>query len=147
MEEKAVYKVSVYNTFTKSFEIVEVKENIFNTYRRSEWNINKSDKKYFRHETVMSSLKGGENNAFENFKEFTDTNPEHIPETVTENNEVLGELKKALNFLSEEEQELIKAVFYDCKSLRKYAEEKGISHTAVSKRKRAILRKLRTLLS
>lgn len=54
------YKLNVYNTITKKYEEVEVSAELYNTYRRTGWNIENNDKRYFDHEIQMSSLIGGE---------------------------------------------------------------------------------------
>ena len=51
-----------------------------------------------------------------------------------------------LSLLSEDEQELIRKLFYEGLTEREYAAEKGIYHNAVHKKKLRILEKLRKLL-
>lgn len=48
-------------------------------------------------------------------------------------------LQKAISILSEEKQELIKALFYENKSEREYAKEIGVARTTINyKRKKAL---------
>ena len=51
-----------------------------------------------------------------------------------------------LSLLSEDEQELIRKLFYEGLTEREYAAEKGIYHNAVHKKKLRILEKLKKLL-
>ena len=51
-----------------------------------------------------------------------------------------------LSLLSEDEQELIRKLFYERLTEREYAAEKGIYHNAVHKKKVRILEKLKKLL-
>ena len=51
-----------------------------------------------------------------------------------------------LSLLSEDEQELIRKLFYEGFTEREYAAEKGIYHNAVHKKKLRILEKLKKLL-
>lgn len=51
-----------------------------------------------------------------------------------------------LSLLSEDEQELIRKLFYEGLTEREYAAEKGIYHNAVHKKKVRILEKLKKLL-
>ena len=51
-----------------------------------------------------------------------------------------------LSLLSEDEQELIRKLFYEGLTKREYAAEKGIYHNAVHKKKMRILEKLKKLL-
>lgn len=51
-----------------------------------------------------------------------------------------------LSLLSEDEQELIRRLFYEGLTEREYAAEKGIYHNAVHKKKMRILEKLKKLI-
>jgi len=55
-------------------------------------------------------------------------------------------LHEAIKLLSDEEAELIQVLFFDNMSEREYSREKGISHTAVQKRRQKVLKKLRNAL-
>ena len=56
------------------------------------------------------------------------------------------QVKQALLELKEDEYKLIKALFYEEKSLREYAQILGIPFATVQTRKRAILKKLKKFL-
>ena len=71
MSEK-VYVLNVYNTMTGQYELIQVTKEVFQTYRRTKWNIEDSTERFFKHETQMSSLIGGENDGYERFHEFID---------------------------------------------------------------------------
>ena len=58
----------------------------------------------------------------------------------------IEQLKQALLELSENEYKLIKALFYEEKSLLEYAKTLGIPFATVQTRKRAILKKLKKYL-
>ncbi len=66
-------KISVYNTTNHTYEQIEVTDDIATVYKRTKWNIEDNDKSFYDHEIQMSGLIGGENNAFENFREFVTT--------------------------------------------------------------------------
>ena len=76
---KKIYTLSVYNTLTARYESVRVSEEVYHVYMRTNWNIEDSNKRFYKHEIQFSSLTGGEDGAFENFDEFIDT--EHTPES------------------------------------------------------------------
>ena len=59
---------------------------------------------------------------------------------------MVDRLKAALLLLSESEQELIKALFFDGLSEREAAEQRGVSQSALNRRKGKILAKLRKLI-
>lgn len=100
------YKLNVYNTITKKYDEVEISEELYNVYRRTGWNIENNDKRYFDHGIQMSSLIGGDDGAYENFKEFINT--ENTPENVVLEAMQNEALTTALSCL--DECELIRAV-------------------------------------
>lgn len=59
---------------------------------------------------------------------------------------MLDKLIECLSLLSEDEQELVRKLFYENLTEREYAAEKGIYHNAVHKKKMRILEKLKKLL-
>lgn len=56
-------------------------------------------------------------------------------------------IHKALSFLSDEEEKLIRLLFFEERTEREVAELMGIYHNAVHKRKKRILRKLKNILT
>ena len=59
-----VYTLSVYNTLTARYESVCVSEEVYHVYMRTNWNIEDSNKRFYKHEIQFSSLTGGEDGAF-----------------------------------------------------------------------------------
>ena len=74
------YTLTVFNTCTSQYEKVEATKEVYNEFRRGEWRIEKNDDKHRANETLFSELIGGNDGAFENFREFIDNslNPESI---------------------------------------------------------------------
>lgn len=72
------YFIAVYNTLTSKYEDVTVSEEVYHAYMRTNWNIKDNTKSFYAHEIQLSSLIGGDDGAYENFREFIDT--EHTPE-------------------------------------------------------------------
>lgn len=72
----------------------------------------------------------------------------HSPDVseVVEQRIMVDKLYEAIQLLSDEEAELIKALFFNNVSEREYSREKGISHTAVQKRRQKALEKLRNMI-
>ena len=134
------YYLTVFDTITQKEVETEVSEEIYNEYRRMGWRMDKRESTYKKQVTVFSALKGGENNAFENFHEFLDTqnNPEHI-NMMSEEKRIL---KNAFHLLSQSEKELITALIINGKSEREYSAETGIPQKTTNNRKKAILLKL-----
>ena len=74
------------------------------------------------------------------------SNPIDNIEATFERKIEIEKLRIALLQLTEEEYKLIKALFFENKTLREYAEKIGISHVAIHLRKQQILKKLKKLL-
>ena len=139
--EKEIYTLKVYNTLTKQYEDVVVTKKVYDTYRRTEWNIKDNDESFYNHEIQISGLIGGENDNYENFHEFVDE------ETTPENIIIDAELKKALREsvadLENEEQRLIEALYAQGLTEREYSRRTGIPQRTINHRKERILEKLR----
>ena len=73
---------------------------------------------------------------------------DHNPDVseIVETRMMVDRLREVMKELSEEETELIQALYVDNVSEREYSREKGISHTAVQKRRQRIIDKLRDLM-
>lgn len=62
--------VRVYDTISKEYVDIKVSEEICTYYNRTQWNIDDNNKSFYDHEIQFSTLIGGRNDAFENFREF-----------------------------------------------------------------------------
>ena len=89
----------------------------------------------------MSGLIGGEEGAYENFKEFIDT--ENIPDNTVLKIMEIDALLKALSVLSDADNELVQALFYDGLTEQEYAVQVGISQQMISRKKQRILKSLK----
>lgn len=89
----------------------------------------------------LDGFVGGEGNALD----FIADESADVAETVI-HAVMVDRLKAALPLLSDSEQELIKALFFDGLSEREIAERNGVSQSAINYRKRKILAKLRKLI-
>ena len=135
------YTVKVYNTISNQFEDVAVTKEVYDTYRRTEWNIKDNNESFYEHEIQMSGLIGGEDDGYENFREFVDE------ENTPERNIVYAEIKKALlesvAELAEEERALVHALYWQGLSEREYSRRSGIPQRTINHRKMYILEKIR----
>jgi len=135
------YTVKVYNTISNQFEDVAVTKEVYDTYRRTEWNIKDNNESFYEHEIQMSGLIGGEDDGYENFREFVDE------ENTPERNIVYAEIKKALlesvAELAEEERALVHALYWQGLSEREYSRRSGIPQRTINHRKMYILEKMR----
>ena len=102
MSEKA-YILNVYNTMTGEFELVQVTKEVFQTYRRTKWHIEDSTERFYKHETQMSSLIGGENDGYERFHEFIDY--DNTPENQAIEEMVRQSLRNILDLLPPKDYE------------------------------------------
>ena len=145
IHENKKYTLTVYNTVTHRNEEVEVTHEVYHAYRRTGWGIENNDTSFFAHEIQMSGLIGGEEGAYENFKEFIDT--ENIPDNTVLKIMEIDALLKALSVLSDADNELVQALFYDGLTEQEYAVQVGISQQMISRKKQRILKSLKKLLS
>lgn len=92
----------------------------------------------------MSSLIGGEDENYENFREFIgDVN---IPENIFMTGEGLLEVRNAIGALHERERELIEALYYERFTEREYADRIGVTQQYINKSKKKILKKMKMFL-
>ena len=142
--EKEIYILKVYNTLTKQYEDVVVTKKVYDTYRRTEWNIKDNDESFYEHEIQISGLIGGEDDAYENFREFIDD--VNIPENIFMTREGMVEVRNAVRVLPVQERNLIVALYYERLTENEYADKIGVSQQYVSKSKKKILKKLKLFL-
>lgn len=145
IHENKKYTLMVYNTVTRRNEEVEVTREVYHAYRRTEWGIENNDASFFAHEIQMSGLIGGEDGAYENFKEFIDI--ENIPDNTVLKIMEIEALQKALSVLSDADNKLVQALFYDGLTEQEYAAQVGISQQMINRKKQRILNFLKKLLS
>ena len=143
--ENKKYTLTVYNTVTHRNEEIEVTREVYHAYRRTEWGIENNDASFFDHEIQMSGLIGGEEGAYENFKEFIDT--ENIPDNTVLKKLEIEALRKALSALSDTDKALVQALFYEGLTEQEYASQVGISQQMINRKKQRILKLLKKLLS
>ena len=143
MSEK-VYVLNVYNTMTGQYELIQVTKEVFQTYRRTKWNIEDSTERFFKHETQMSSLIGGENNGYERFHEFIDY--DNTPENQAIEEMVFQSLHNVLELLPPKDYELIYELYFKNRTERECAQRLGMSQQAVHERKKRILKKIKNNL-
>ena len=142
--EKDIYILKVYNTLTKQYEDVVVTKNVYDTYRRTEWNIKDNNESFYDHEIQLSGLIGGAEDAYENFREFfEDVN---VPENIFMTRVGIHEVQRAFAELSDQERELINALYYEQLTQSEYAARIGVTQQYVSKTKKKILKKLKLFL-
>lgn len=128
-------KYYVYNTITGKYEFTELPESVYRMLKRWDWRQEKREDVIENHEIVISELYGD----YETFHELTDT------VDVAEDAIKLILIKKLYIYieqLTEDERELIKALFFCGMTEREYAAICGISQKNINKKKSRILCKL-----
>lgn len=138
------YYLSIFNTCTGMYEEVEVTEAVYHSYRRMNWCAEKKEQEYRKWCIPFSSLKAGDDGAFQNFHEFASQIDN--PEIVMMKSEEKRRLYQALKTLTEDELRLIFYLFYMEMSEAECAERYGNSQQAISKRKHRILCKIAELV-
>ena len=136
--------VKVYDTFTGKMVEIEVSQEVYEAYMRTEWNIHDNNETFYAHEIQFSQLIGGEKNAFENFHEFIlDGDPTAESGIMMAN---LEKLRNAIKELDESDLELICMLYFKEMPERACAEHYGISCKNIHKKKVRILAELHKLL-
>lgn len=138
------YILTVFNTMTRRNEEIEVDEEVYRVFRRTGWNIRDNDQSFFDHEIQMSGMIGGQEGAYENFREFVDT--QDVPENIVLKTLKNQALYHAVLALPKTDRRLVRALFYEGKTEQEYAKELGVSQQAVHKRKARVLRELKKFL-
>lgn len=136
--------VRVYDTISKKEVEVEVSDEVRKHYNRTQWNIDDNNESFYKHEIQFSALIGGVDEAFEDFHEFL------TDKDVTERNAMLqieyNELHNCLATLKDDEQELIKLLYFENLTIEECGKRFGITHQAISKKRKRILCKLYNLI-
>ena len=135
--------VRIYDTISKEYVDIEVSEEVYTYYNRSQWNMDDNDDSFYKHEIQFSALIGGNDGTFENFREFRIENSvekEVISKLFTE------KLYECLNLLSASDRQLIEMLFFEGKTERECAAYYGISQKNINKKKMRILCDLHKLL-
>lgn len=96
------YTVKVFNTFTSQYEEVEVSKEVYDEYRRGLWRIKKNNKRYCKHTTSFSRLKGLIEES-ENFHELIDAGSDPI--------DVIS-FEMVLDSLDETERDMVEAIVF-----------------------------------
>jgi len=141
---KKTYIIHTYDPATSQIERVTVTREVFNACRRSEWNIAKNMDAFFKHEIQMSSLIGGENGNYENFREFIVDHDE--VDRIVAQSLLHDALHRALDALSDADYDLINATFFEGKTLAEYGAEKKMPVSTLCERRQRILRDLKKSL-
>lgn len=136
------YKVSVFNTCTKKYEMVEVTEEVYMVYKRTEWNMDKSHISFSKHQTPLSLLSNGFEDKPENLSEYIQNCKEAYEKDIT-TNELRDAIEQAMKNLSTRDRNLIQAIYFDGYNEMEYADKIGVSQQCINNRKKRILRILR----
>lgn len=138
------YTVSVYNTFTGKYESVEVSEEIYRIYGNGKTANHDDDRRFFSHEIQFSGLIGGNEDAYEHFREFRTTDCD--PQEILCESCMKESLAKALASLSADQKEDIMLAFYEGIPVGEVARTLGISRQAEYKRRLVAYAKLKNFL-
>lgn len=106
--------------------------------------IEDSTERFFKHETQMSALIGGENEGYERFHEFIDY--DNTPENQAIEEMVFQSLRNVLDLLPPKDYELVYELYFKNRTERECAQKLGMSQQAVHERKKRILKKIKNNL-
>lgn len=135
----------VYDPASGTYHDVEVTQAVYNCYRRTAWIIQKNNQRFYANEIQFSSLIGGLNQAFENFKEFrfSDGDPQQLVcDAVT-----VRQVGEAFQKLSPSDRRILQLLVIEGHTERWYAERTGLKQQSIHNRKKHALRRLRNILN
>ncbi len=123
--------LTVFNTLTSEYEEVEVSVEVYETYRRTDWNIEKNNKKHTYNTICFSDIKSPEGIDFSEMKEFAsdEYNPEEIFIRESEIIETAREVLK--NCLSKIQIRRFMMHHYWDLSMDEIAKLEGVSRVAI----------------
>ena len=139
-----VYTIILFDSALNAKVHVNVSKDVFDEYRRGIWRIHKNNVKHSDDIILFSELKGGEEDAYENFHEFDDN--DENPAAVFENATKKKKLREVILSLRSDEQKLINALFFDGLTASEYARKINKTPQNVSQRKKCILKKIKKFL-
>lgn len=133
------YYLYVHNTMTGKTEKVEVTEEVYFVYRRTEWNIKDNNNSFYKHEIQLSSLIG----YYENFSEFIiqDDLSEHIANKI-----IIEKIIDYLNECSLLERKIFYLSFVEEMTERKISKILKISKTSIHNIKQNLIIKIKKYL-
>ncbi len=143
-ENSEIYTLNVFNTITKKYEDIEVTKEVYETYMRTKWGIENNNSSFYDHEIQLSGLIGGENENYENFREFVDD--ENTPENIILDQNLHEILREAIHRLNSNEADLVEHIFFEGMSETRYAERIGVSVAYICKLKKKIMKKFQKIL-
>ena len=135
------YIINSYDPATRQIERVTVTREVFQAYHRTEWNMKDNKSSFFKHEIQMTSLIGGDEGNYENFREFI-VDHDEVDRVVAERL-LRDALYRALNALSDKDYDLINALYFEGKTLAEYGAEKRMAVSSLCERRQRILRDLK----
>lgn len=129
----------VYNTVIGKYEFIDLSEPVHSELKQWNWRQEKQDVSIHKHEVMVSELYGD----YETFREFADV-------TDVEDDAIklmmIKQLHICIEQLTEDERELISALFFYGMTEREYADLIGQTQQNINKKKQRILSKLYKLL-
>lgn len=136
--------VKVYDTITGKMVDVEVSQEVYDAYMRTEWNIHDNNESFYEHEIQFSMLIGGDDGAFENFHEFiTDDDP---TAGYALSKAAFDEVIAAVATLKKADRELIHMIYFDEYTEQECADLLGTTQQNIHKKKKRILSNLYKLM-
>lgn len=134
----------VYDPTSGTYHDVEVTQAVYNCYRRTAWNIQKNNQRFYAHEIQFSSLIGGINDAFENFSEFRSSAGD--PQQLVCDAVTIQQVAEAFQRLSTSDRRILQLLVIEGHTERWYGDRTGLHFMTVHNRKmRALLRLKRNI--
>ena len=134
------YYVTTYDTLNCVWVEVEVTEEVYRAYKKTEWDIENNERSSKKFETPFSGLRIPEE-GMDKKELFADYGTDLVD--IVEKRMKLEMLKTAFEMLDKDDQKTIFALFFQEKSQREYAKEIGMSKSGIQYRQKKAIKNLK----
>ena len=136
--------IKVYDTISGKKVEIEVSQEIYEEYMRTEWNIHDNNESFYEHEIQFSMLIGGDDGAFENFHEFIADDDPTAGSVLART--AFDEVVKAIAKLKKSDREIIELIYFHEYTEQECAHRLGTTQQNIHKKKKRILANIYKLM-
>lgn len=133
----------IFDPATGSYHDVEVSQEVYDFFRRNAWAIRRNDTRFYTHEIQFSSLKGGQDDSFERFDEFSTSKSD--PQELLCLEAEQARLINAFQGLSSDDQDLLYWLVIEGRSERWYGKRMNMHFMTIHNRKISALQRFQRL--
>ncbi len=130
-------KEIIYKFSDGTKKTIQVEDEVYEEYENLEVENKRTDRKETRRHISLDYL---------NEQGIDFESAESNPEEITFTKDLQNQVQKGIKTLNSKQQELVKNVYFEGKTLSEIAKEKGISKSAITQQMQVIYKNLKTIL-